>query len=191
MGTLIEDGHLGGFVAGGDPLTFYPKLWAWMVKDLGVESVLDIGCGNGQAAAYFRDLGCSVLGLDGSEKAGTELSSNEFLLHDLVAGPCFCRGKYSSVWCCEVAEHVEERYVHNLLLTIVANVRDVVFFSHALPGQGGYHHVNCKPPEYWLAQFALFGCEIDEPTTNTARRLAHGYFSRTGIVFRPKFLHGG
>ena len=48
----------------------------------------------------------------------------------------------------EVAEHVprsaEARFVHTILS---AQPRGVVL-SWALPGQGGFHHVNCQSNEY-------------------------------------------
>jgi hypothetical protein len=52
--------HLGGYVEGGDPATYYPDLWKWFVETLMVRSVIDVGCGDGVALKYFRDtLGCS------------------------------------------------------------------------------------------------------------------------------------
>jgi hypothetical protein len=67
----------------------------------------------------------------------------------------------------------------------VANARGFIFFTHALPGQQGYHHVNCRTPEYWLERFSAFGCTLDHILSATARSLAPGYFARTGLVFRP------
>jgi hypothetical protein len=34
---------------------------------------------------------------------------------------------------------------------------DVVLFSAAVPNQGGEHHVNEQPPDYWRRQFAAHG----------------------------------
>jgi len=183
MPVLVADGHLGGFVAGGDPDTYCPRLWDWMVKDLSIRSVLDVGCGEGHAVRHFRALGCEAIGIDGSRKAGGLLREHEFVVHDLVDGPYRIQDPFEAVWCCEVAEHVEERYVHHLLSTIADNARRFAFFSHALPGQDGYHHVNCRVAEYWIELLRPYGCLLDDALTTHARSLAHGFFARTGLVF--------
>ncbi|WP_204271255.1 hypothetical protein, partial [Escherichia coli] len=46
------------------------------------------------------------------------------------------------VWCQEVAEHVAERYLDNFVRSLACG--KVILMTHALPGQHGYHHVNCK-----------------------------------------------
>jgi SAM-dependent methyltransferase len=160
-----------------------------MVKELSIRSVMDVGCGEGHAVRYFGALGCEALGIDGSQKAGRLLQAHEFVVHDLVQGPYRHKSPFECIWCCEVAEHIEERYVHHLLSTIVDNARRFVFFTHALPGQDGYHHVNCRVAEYWIELFCLYGCMLDDALTTHARSLAHGYFARTGLVFgvhRPR-----
>jgi hypothetical protein len=81
-----------------------------------------------------------------------------------------------------VAEHISEQYVPNLMVTMVRNTSRWVFFTHALPGQGGHHHVNCRAPRYWLDLFSSYGCTLEESLTETARSLAHCYFARTGLV---------
>jgi len=183
MAQVRED-HLGGFNPRGNPMTTYRALWQWMVSDLGVRSVVDVGCGAGHAASFFRRLGCDVLALDGSRRAGGLLGGEGFVVHDLVTGPYLCGRGFDAVWCCEVAEHIAERHVGHLLSTLVGNASRWIFFTHALPGQGGYHHVNCKPPDYWLALLSSRGCLLDESLTAQARSLAHHYFARTGLVLR-------
>src|SRR5688572_33082149 len=59
---MIKDGHLGGYIRGGDPGTWCPHLWSWVVEQFGIKSVLDVGCGEGHSTRFFRDLGCDVLG---------------------------------------------------------------------------------------------------------------------------------
>ncbi|HRT95141.1 MAG TPA: class I SAM-dependent methyltransferase [Planctomycetota bacterium] len=186
MPCLVKDGHLGGFVAGGDPKTCYPRLWDWMVNELSIRSVLDVGCGEGHAVRHFSSLGCEAFGIDGSRKAGRLLKAHEFVVHDLADGPCRHRNPFDAVWCCEVAEHIEERHVHHLLATLADNALRFVFFTHALPGQGGHHHVNCRAAEYWLELFRAYGCRLDDALTAQARSLAHSYFARTGLVHRSR-----
>src|SRR5437870_3883210 len=47
--TMIKSGHVGGYIQGGDPGSWCPHLWTWAVRELGIQSVLDIGCGEGHS----------------------------------------------------------------------------------------------------------------------------------------------
>ncbi len=60
----------------------------------------------------------------------------------------FSGQNFDLIWCCEVVEHVEEEFVQNIMDTF--KLGKIVALTHAVPGQKGYHHVNCKPKEYWI-----------------------------------------
>jgi hypothetical protein len=181
---FYEAGHLGGFIIGGDPATFYPHLWEWLVREHGVFSVMDVGCGEGHALAYFHDvLGIYAQGVDGVEQ------DNPFIwTHDYTQGPLSFGTPYDLVWSCEFVEHVEERYVPNFLASF-AGAR-LVAITHAEPGQPGYHHVNCRSSEYWKGAMTAAGFAFDEETTLHARYMAAmnrnpiNHFARSGLVFR-------
>ena len=90
------------------------------------------------------------------------------------------------VHCCEVVEHIEEQFLDNLLRTL-ANGR-VIAMTHALPGQGGYHHVNCQPSEYWIQKIEAIGYHYLSMETEEVRNLGSGtecwtYFAKSGLVF--------
>ena len=61
-----------------------------------------------------------------------------------------------------------------------------VAMTHAVPGQGGHHHVNCQPREYWIEHMARFGFEFDEEITNELKELADEgtHYKSTGLFFR-------
>jgi hypothetical protein len=80
-GQVVE-GHLGGYVPGGDPDTHYPDLWTWLVQEQGVKSVLDVGAGDGVAVDFFAGLGCLVLGIEGIEQ-----EHDSIIQHDYTTGP--------------------------------------------------------------------------------------------------------
>lgn len=173
--------HLGGYVPGGDPESFYPILWEWLVSEQGVQSVIDVGCGEGQALDHYHELGCTVLGIDGVTQAHAAI-----IQHDYAAGawPMDVHVERADlVWSCEFVEHVEERYVPNFLATFA--LAELVLMTHALPGQPGHHHVNCQPPDYWVGALATIGYALDEGLTQRTRELAgHGYYRLTGLAFR-------
>ena len=63
-----EVSHLGGSITGsgiGDPATYYPNMWTWAVNILRVETLLDVGCGQGFSLEFFKDLGCDARGIEG------------------------------------------------------------------------------------------------------------------------------
>ena len=187
-----ERPHLGGYIRGGDPATFYPQLWEWLVNEYGVESVIDVGCGEGHAARYFADLGCDVIGIDGV----WQLSQNwQFYMHDYTEEPwpTAVRGNRMDgatdlVWSCEFVEHVPEEHVPNFLTTF--QMARMVAMTHAEPGQPGYHHVNCRSADYWIGALAAAGFRLDTDMTTAARGLALmtqnpiNHFARSGLVFR-------
>lgn len=177
--------HLGGYIPGGDDASYYPDLWRWLVTDYGAGLVLDVGCGEGHALDVFRDAGAEALGIDGVEQERKDILRHDysegFLDYDEL-------GRWDLVWSCEFVEHVEERYVPNFLATFCC--ADTVLMTHAMPGQPGWHHVNCKAPEYWIGMLAGVGFRYDEKLTAQTRSLAalnqnpNNYYVRSGLAFR-------
>lgn len=186
-----ERPHLGGYIPGGDPATYYPELWDWLVNDHGVKSVIDVGCGEGHAARYFADHGCDVIGIDGV----FQLSQNwHFYMHDYTEGPWptevrgnRMEGATDLAWSCEFVEHVAEEYVPNFVTTF--QMASMVLMTHAEPGQPGHHHVNCQPASYWIQVMEKAGFRFDGILTRQARDLAGlnrnpiNHFARSGLGF--------
>jgi hypothetical protein len=165
-----------------------------------VKSVIDVGCGEGHALKWFRDQGCTVLGIDGVDQDDPDI-----MRHDYTTGPLHNGAKqelwkyvepYGNppqlpqadlVWCCEFVEHVEERFVPNFLSTF--ELSDLVLMTHAEPGQQGHHHVNTQTPMYWQGVMAAIGYELDPGLTDMTRGLAamnsnpYNHFARSGLAF--------
>lgn len=197
-GERLDFGHLGGTSTEGDPDSWYPELWDWLVREFGLGSVLDVGCGVGHAQKFFFDRGLLTWGLDcegvlarhllreTSEKPG-------LIVHDLTTGPWgwVDTTRADLVWCCEVAEHVEEQFVDNVVRTVADNCYKVLAFCAAPAGAGGFHHVNCQDPPYWVAKLEAAGLTYRPDLTDHARSLcpegngrsARNYFRRSGLIF--------
>lgn len=183
MTTIPE--HLGGFGTGehGDEATYFPDMWAWLVNQRGVESMLDIGCGQGHAVDFFGSLKVWVVGIDGVRVPYKPWIVN----HDFTTGPWTGRTQFDLGWCCEFLEHLEERFLPNVAPAIQAC--DTVLMTHAFPGQGGHHHVNCREPAYWANWFGLLGYRLDEPLTASCRAIAAlnpspwNHWTRSGMAF--------
>jgi lipopolysaccharide biosynthesis glycosyltransferase len=202
-GLLLEqnmncgESHLGGYIRSsphpapsglcivhGDPETYTPGLWRWVHAKLKVGSVLDLGCGEGHCARFFKDLGCRVLGVDGSILAKRDSVIPEcHAVHDFVTGPFLMEDTFDLVWSCEFVEHVEERFIENILDAFRAS-RRYVMLTYAEPGQKGWHHVNCQPESYWIAKLARIGFTLDPVLTAESREVAEpGHYRRKGLLF--------
>ncbi len=147
-----------------------------------VRSMLDVGCGEGHAVAFFNQIGVYGFGIDGLltnvHRAVTPIAH-----HDLLTGPFTM--PVDLVWSCEVAEHIAESHVDNYISTLVNG--KVVAMTHAVPGQDGHHHVNCQPAEYWIAKMQARGYQLyvgnERLRQICSRDEAWSYFVGTGLVF--------
>jgi SAM-dependent methyltransferase len=124
-----------------------------------ITSVLDVGCARGTWLREWRDAGVAdIQGIDGSyvDQASILIDGARFATADLAAG--FALGRsFDLVQCLEVAEHLPNRASAGFVDCLVAHSRGLVLFSAAPPGQGGEHHVNEQPYEYWRELFRARG----------------------------------
>jgi SAM-dependent methyltransferase len=179
-GEFVTAGHLGGYVRGGDPDTLYPEMWAYLVEREGIRSVLDVGCGDGAALAAFKEIGVTgFFGIDGLPQPDPMIG-----LHDFTTGPYpwISGTEFDLVWSAEFVEHVEEAHVHAVMDALTK--APLVLMTHALPGQPGWHHVNCRESVYWIQGFRQYGFALDDELTAATRARAHGYYAATGLAFR-------
>ena len=131
---------------------------ALLLQEMKIASLLDIGAGHGAWAAEWLAAGVmTVLAVDGDYVRPDQLAipKSAFRAHDL-AMPLDLKQRFDLVQSLEVAEHLPadkaETFVDN-----VTGHGDVILFSAAVPNQGGEHHVNEQPPEYWRRKFAERG----------------------------------
>lgn len=121
-------------------------------------SVVDVGCGSGGWLAVFSANGVEdILGID-SEAVPSDLlavSSSALLRRDLTI-PLMLDRTFDLVVCLEVAEHIPPEAGEELIASITALGR-LVLFSAAIPHQGGTRHVNEQWPDYWAEVFAGHG----------------------------------
>jgi SAM-dependent methyltransferase len=178
-----NDPAVGGNRIGGDGSTFHPMLWDFLVRRFDVRSMLDVGCGEGHCVRYFADLGIRAVGFDGLRQ-NVERAVVPIEYHDLRSGPY--TEPVDLVHCCEVVEHVEERYLAKVLRTL-ANGK-VIAMTHAVPGQVGHHHVNCQPDEYWIKHIESLGYAYLPDVTQEGKAVIEAagrwtYFVPTGLIF--------
>ncbi len=193
---LWNGGHLGGTAKGGDPETWFPELWTWLIKEFDVKTVLDVGCGTGYAMKFFQDSGCEVEGIEGyDECVNNSVLKDKTILHDYTTGPYVCTKEYDLVYSSEFCEHIEEKFSDNFLVTFTA-AKKILCVSPANPNCGGFHHVNSQFSDYWIKRIEPLGFEYKEMLTEYAKSLVPGgrlkrgtdpsLFQRHGMIFLKK-----
>ena len=132
-----------------------------LLQEIEIASLVDIGAGHGAWAPVWQETGVAeVHAVDGAyvDQGQLAVSPQNFQSHDL-AQPLDLQRSFDLVQSLEVAEHIAadraDIFVDNL-----ARHGDVVLFSAAVPHQGGEHHVNEQPPEYWRKKFAERGYAV-------------------------------
>jgi hypothetical protein len=172
--------HLGGNFAELNPATFCPESWEYVIKKYNIKSVLDVGSGQGHAPDWFAKQGLESYAIEGlKENVDHAIFPTELV--DLTE-QAYTRA-VDLVNCIEVVEHVEEKYLDNLLTTICCG--RYLFMTHAVPGQKGYHHVNCQPTSYWEEHLAQRGFRPAPEDTAEIQRLAKNskHIRETGMLF--------
>jgi hypothetical protein len=179
--------HLGGNIVEGDPLTYAPSVWDYLTNRFSLTSVLDLGSGRGYSSRYFHDRGLRVLAVDGM-KDNCLNAVYPTVQIDLTKAMVVTN--VDLVHCQEVVEHIEERYAHNLLSSLACG--KFIVMTNALPGQGGHHHVNEQPTQYWVDLLSGYGYDVLVEDTNRVRKLATNdgatYLANTGLVLAKRKL---
>lgn len=199
--TMVDEGHLGGFIIESDPATYMPNLWEYICKKINPSSIIDIGCGMGYAIEIFLKYCNDVTGIDGS-KYVIENSNykKNIILHDFTTNKFELNKTCDFVWSCEFLEHVEEKYMENYF-TIFENSKYAAI-TYAGIGQSGHHHVNCKEADYWIDVFKKHGLNYCEKSTKALREKAmkdaleynkqynDNHFTNRGLFFyNTKFIN--
>lgn len=126
-----------------------------LLPEIRIGSLLDIGAGHGAWAAEWLAAGVkNVLAVDGDYVRRDQLAvpKENFHAHDLATALDLKR-RFDLVQTFEVAEHLP-RDKADLFIDNLTRHGNVILFSAAVPHQGGEHHVNEQPPEYWRQKFA-------------------------------------
>lgn len=180
--AIEQEPHLGGYIHGGDYHTYMNEIWDWMI-DNGVKSVIDVGCGEGYSTKYFYDHGCKVLGIEGGINAyNNNVIKEHIVLHDYTKGSYITDDTYDAIWSCEFVEHVEEKYMSNFLDTFLC--ADKIFMTHANIGQDGYHHVNCKPEQYWISNIENIGFKFNKELSVYLRSISQKDHAKRILYFQ-------
>ena len=181
--TNNDSPHLGGNLAEIDLACWSPQAWQYIIDQYNIKSVMDVGSGAGHAAKWFSERGLVVTAVEGLEE-NVKNSRYPAALHDLTAGAFF--KEVDLVNCIEVVEHIEEQFLDNLLTTLCQG--NYIFMTHAIPGQAGWHHVNCQESEYWISHLEKknFNLLIEDSkiVQELAKKDGAFHIVRNGMIFK-------
>jgi hypothetical protein len=118
------------------------------------------------------------MGVDGPyvDQRHLIIDADEFRAADL-SRPIDLGRRFDVVQSLEVAEHLPRSRASEFIGTLTAH-GPLVVFSAAVPGQGGEHHINEQPLEYWREKFRERGyIAIDcvRPEVIENPRIQHWY----------------
>jgi SAM-dependent methyltransferase len=153
-------------------------------KKFNIKSMIDVGCGSGGMVELAEELGMQALGVDGDWSFERSIP---FELHDYETGSFVPDREFDLCYSCEFVEHVWEKYRQNFFDTFKS--AKYLLITHAPPGQGGHHHVNEQPAEYWIEALEADGWEFDKETTDEVRKastMSLFFMRENGLFFRRK-----
>jgi SAM-dependent methyltransferase len=155
-----------------------------------IDSVVDFGCGQGAWLSVWRKKGASVLGVDGPyvDQRKLMIDNDEFRTADL-SEPIDLGQRFDVVQSLEVAEHLPYSRASEFINTLTSH-GPFVMFSAAVPGQGGEHHINEQPLEYWREKFRDRGyVAIDYVRPKAIGNLQVQYWYRYNIILYAEESH--
>jgi SAM-dependent methyltransferase len=158
-------------------------------------SVLDVGCAAGTwLRAWMQNGVADVRGIDGDhvDRDLLEIPQAAFTPVDLNA-PFDLGRRFDLVQSLEVAEHLEASSSAVFAECIARHARRCVLFSAAPPGQGGEHHVNERPYEFWRERFESLGFatfDAIRPAISGDAHISWWYRYNTLLFVRDEIVSG-
>ena len=145
-------------------------------------SIVDMGCGTGYYVRYLKHF-FTCDGVDGNphtekltDGAGSVLDLTEPVVFDPV---------YDWVLSLEVGEHIPVIYEDVYIENLHNNNTKGIILSWALPGQGGFGHLNERENSYIKDRFKELGYTNEVDEENKLREAAYlWWFKDTIMVFR-------
>jgi hypothetical protein len=140
-----------------------------MLSEIGVHSLIDVGCGRGISTSYFYRRGVDVLCVEGSHDAIQQsyLPRERIVQHDFSGGQWWPEQTYDVAWSTEFLEHVGRQYMDNYITVFMKAA--LVFVTTS--GWGGHHHVEVHAPWWWKARFEARGFIYSEYLSSMAHDL--------------------
>ncbi|MBP3954180.1 class I SAM-dependent methyltransferase [Gemmata sp. G18] len=133
----------------------------YLATRFGVRTMIDVGCGSPETVYRAKQKGIRATGVNGDPRIARD--SRVIIEHDYTRKPLFA-GEFDLGWSVGFVEHVEERFVPNVMATF-RGCR-AVFLAPTVSGLAP----NDRTVEYWAEQFGAAGFVLDAEATEGVRR---------------------
>ena len=159
------------------------------------KAVIDYGCNDGKWLIEFNRLGILWMNLMGIDVPGMRLHFKGHPLSFMESGHddtkyCPTNNNETMVLCLEVLEHVTPQEGDAIIKRICDDLHPGrIVFSAAIPGQGGWGHINEQPHSHWIQKIEAKGYFADTiirehlcyPDAN--RKFVSSWYKNNLIVF--------
>lgn len=173
----------------------YKMIVRYILKSIkpDIKSVVDYGCGAGWFLYYFKKYGIEdLVGIDPNKKLLTALdkSLKENIRFMDLTKRIYLGRKFDLAINVEVLEHINGG-CEDISIENITRHSDLLIFSAATLGQGGWGHVNEQPFEFWEEKLNSVGFSCDWEATNNFRtflkaKKAKKWYVRNISVFKRK-----
>jgi SAM-dependent methyltransferase len=149
-------------------------------------SVIDLGCGTGAWLQVFRDHGVEdVLGIDGPyiDREQLRIPEELFVAADLSSPPAV--GRHFDLALTLEAVHCAPEASATVIVQALVSYAPVVYFSSAVPSQGGGPGPNRQWPGYWAELFAREGFDCYDVLRRELWEHPHvdWWYAQNGLIF--------
>ena len=164
------------------------RLAAYLIQQYHPSSIVDVGAATGLYLKPFLEKGVYVQGRE-LEPIPTPIAAiDSRFLHRIDITREIAGFGFDLCLCLEVLEHIPAQYAADAISNL-CSVSDTVIFSAALPGQGGYGHINCQPKDYWSKLFGenkfYHALDKSESIVSYMKQGYHmGWFTQNVMVFQ-------
>lgn len=148
--------------------------------------MIDLGCGDGVWAEFFKRNGLRTFGIDGPWSPYPDAIRLDLAKANLALLDNLVPARVDFIQCLEFLEHVDEKRGADLI-EWMTNRTDVIVLSAAVPYQGGTGHINEQWPSYWVRHLNRRGfvaCDALRPLIWNDLRIAPWYRQNILLFFR-------
>lgn len=134
------------------------KLLPYLLEFVHPQSVVEVGCGEGELLEGFQQSGARIQGIDAEEYVQSSFwqeNKDFFMSANLEKVRISCQSKFDLAVCLECAHKFPEERAKTLIHDICL-LSDVVMFSAGVPGQEN-DTANGQMPSYWAKLFQQNG----------------------------------
>jgi hypothetical protein len=154
-----------------------------IISENNINSLIDVGCGNGFYASHFKDLINTLECFDGNPHTN-EITNGLCKVLDF-SQPFNLNATFDCVMSLEVGEHIPKEFEYTFLNNISNHSHNIILLSWAIPNQPGDGHVNCQENTYIINEMKERGFIYDDIESQKIRQSnVIWWFKNTFMFFK-------